>query len=76
MVGMISGRKYAKTMTPANAMIPSTDRQRKDVLSVDATCSLSSISRCRLTKATVALAKPSSRISRNGMSEPMSAQTP
>ena len=63
-------------MTPANATIPSTERHRKDVLSVEVTRSSSSNSRCRLTNATVALAKPSSRISRNGMREPISAQTP
>ena len=52
------------------------ERQRKEVFSVAPTFSSSSISRCRLTNATVALANPSSRSSRNGMSEPMSAHTP
>ena len=38
MLVMRSGRKMAKTTTPANARTPRTERHRKEVLMVDSTC--------------------------------------
>ena len=55
---------------------PEMESTRNEVLMEAATFSLSSSSRCRLTKAIVVLATPSSRSSRKGISEASSAQTP